>query len=74
MIASVLPRRSLEPVVVDTDRDVVILSHPIRDARLDPDQARALAAALVTAANRIDDVRPLRRRTDVDDELRERDG
>lgn len=84
MIARIVPLDHDRPLEVLTARDVdrpqrelVSLAMPTgrEGVLLDPDQARALAAALVAAADRVDDPRPpLRRYASVDEAFLARDG
>ncbi len=56
------------------DGSTVVLSHARGRVTLEPDRARGLAAALTAAAGHIDRPRELRRRSDVGQELLEREG
>jgi hypothetical protein len=77
MIAYVHPRTATAPTTVEVIQTAdapptVAVEVPTGLAHFDADQARALAAALITAANQIDHVpRTIRRARDVDEQLRE---
>ncbi|GGM58599.1 hypothetical protein [Microbacterium saperdae] len=60
-------------VELSEDGAAVMLANAHTRARLEPDRARAIAAALTATAGHIDRPRVLRRRSDVNDALLERE-